>query len=169
MYCKKCGKFIGNEADLCDECNAKAQPVFKEFEEPSLTRPAAYTYNPTPAPAPAPQPNVGLGKPIAATILGAFGFWLVYFAMILFIEEMGYGIDDYGTVFVCLLLSIAPCILSLIFGIHSIKAFKAVKGRKNAKAIVSLVLGINAVVFAAIGLFLIMYVFAMMGLLESVM
>ena len=23
MYCKKCGKFIGTDADLCDECKQK--------------------------------------------------------------------------------------------------------------------------------------------------
>lgn len=158
MYCKKCGKFIGNDADLCDECLLKEEGVFSEF--------AGKQETPTSAPAPTYHPiasndssRISLGKPIAAVILSTIGFSLIYFGLMTcleILEAAGSELADIEGVIACILVGCIPCVLGLIFGIQSINHFKATSMIKSGKRIPVLILGIESVVTAGIGLFVVL-------------
>ena len=149
MYCKKCGKFIGNDADLCDECLAKEQAVFSEFSEPAPETPAPVYYQESAYNAGA---QIKLGKSIAAAVLSYLGFLIIYIGFMIMAELASYGSDiSVATAFV--LIGCIPNVLGLIFGIQSIKHFKATSMIRSGKRIPVLILGISSVVMAGIGLF----------------
>ena len=144
MYCKKCGKFIETDAELCADCMAKEQANNQQD----------YYFEPQPAPAqPAPaQSGVpGLGKAITSAILGTVGFYFIYFALILGLELA--SVMSVGVVVVFMLISIALGIISLIFGIQSIKTFVREKNSGRRKPIATLILGICGLSFGALTLF----------------
>lgn len=153
MYCKKCGKFIGNDSDYCDECSVKETEAFEEFSEKKAEEvPPVYNYVPTPAPTYNGSDEIKLGKAIAAMILSELGFWFIYFAItILGAMVTSY---DYTSVIICVLAGLPMCIISLVFGIQCIKNFKATSQFRNGKRIPVLILGISSVVLAGISLFL---------------
>ncbi len=154
MYCKKCGKFIGNDSDYCDECSVKETEAFEEFSEKKAEEVSpVYDYAPTPAPTYNGSDEIKLGKAIAAMILSEIGFVFIY-AAIMLLGAMVTTYDD-TSVIVCAVLGLPMCILSLIFGIQSIKNFKATSHFRNGKRIPVLILGICSVVMAGISLFLV--------------
>ncbi len=160
MYCKKCGKFIGNDSDFCDECSAKEAEVFGEFFDAKKETPPAYdcashsTYSD--------GNQVSLGKAIAAVVLSDVGFAFIYLALVL----MGATIvlEDYASVIVCMLIGLVTSVLGLIFGIKAIKHFKETSNIRSGKRIPVLVLGILSVVTAGIGLFLAFFIFCVLSL-----
>ena len=155
MYCKKCGKFIGNDSDYCDECSVKETEAFEEFSEKKAEEvPPVYNYAPTPAPTYNGSDEIKLGKAIAAAILSELGFFFIYFAIIWLGSIVTVDTYDYTTVIICALAGISMSILGLIFGIQSIKNFKATSQFRNGKRIPVLILGISSVVLAGISLFL---------------
>jgi hypothetical protein len=135
MYCKKCGKFIGNDSDLCDECRAKEE-VFSEFGGSTTEDTAKTYYN---ADAYTYTKEVSLGMPIAATILSHIGFFMVYLGVISV------------TMFI---LGLVPSILGLIFGVRSIGYFKSTSAIRSGKRIPVLILGIVSVVMSGLALFI---------------
>ena len=152
MYCKKCGKFIGNEADFCDECAAKEDAVFAEFFEkktestlPPFVHETVYNGG----------KEIRLGKAIAAMILSEIGLMLIYIGIILMGElaMVEYTVEYSGAI-ACMLIGCIPCVLGLIFGIQSICNFKATSMVKSGKRIPVLILGILSVVSSGLGLFL---------------
>lgn len=163
MYCKNCGKFIGNDADLCEDCETKDKAVdevvFSEFPEKEETKTPVY---------PKAEPcdsgmEVSLGKPIAAIVLSTVGFFMIYLGLILVAQLMYY--DDVTTSIVFMFLGLVPSILGLIFGIQSIKHFKATAEIKSGKRIPVLILGISAVVTAGVGLFIALLMFMIYAML----
>lgn len=154
MYCKKCGKFIGNDSDYCDECSVKETEAFEEFSEKKAEEVSpVYDYAPISAPTYNGSDEIKLGKAIAAAIWSEIGFVLIYAAIML----LGAMVTtyDYTSVIVCAVLGLPMCILGLIFGIQSIKNFKATSQFRNGKRIPVLILGISSVVMAGISLFLV--------------
>ena len=156
MYCKKCGKFIGNDADLCDECMAQEETAFGEFstqkEEPYASPAPPVSPAPTYYQTSAYSEGISLGKPLAAIILSDIGLAFIYIALLCIGELAYYG--DYGATTVLLLIGISLSIVGLILGIQSIKYFRATSMIKSGKRIPVLILGIVSVVIAGVGLFL---------------
>ena len=168
MYCKKCGKFIGNDSDFCDECAAEAKEVFSEFAENKTENvvPSEPVINVAPVSEPvviAPNCEVSLGKPIAATILSSIGCFFIYIGIILAGELAAYGEID--SVLGVMFIGLIPSILGLIFGIQSIKHFKATSGIKSGKRIPVLILGIESVAMSGTMLFLAAFILMIMGML----
>ena len=176
MYCKKCGKFIGTDSDLCDECTAKANEVFSEFSddkgesappktEPPKTEPPKTNVNYN-NPNPPVNTEISLGKAIAGVVLGFLGFFITYIGIIVLAEIAALGSSDLGTGFITMFLGCAPSIIALSFGISSIKLFKATSNVKSGKRIPLLILGISSVVFGGIGLF---FVFLLLILIMALL
>ncbi|MBQ7879666.1 MAG: hypothetical protein IJ317_03350 [Clostridia bacterium] len=159
MYCKKCGKFIGTDEDLCYECKS-VELMEEKPVEPTPQPQQAYaqpqpTYAPQPTPVQPVQPQTeragnvmtGFGKALAGTIVGFFGF---IFACI----ALGAGVAGgfTGAFFVLWSIAIAGGVISLIFGIQSIKVFKREKRADRKPPIPALVLGIVSTVLAGLAL-----------------
>lgn len=137
MYCKKCGKFIGTDVDICDEC--------KQNEVPLNVNTAYQTANPYENEAFYQLPTIvqqdtsviNLGKAIAATILATIGFIFVYAGILSILEP--------PVAIVCMVLGLVPAILGLIFGCQSISNFKQTAYIRSGKRIPVLILGISSV------------------------
>ena len=159
MYCKKCGKFIGTDEDLCYECKS----VDLMDEKPAQPTPQ---FQPAYAPQPKLQPQVeregsvmtGFGKALAGTIVGFFAFIFSIVALI-----VGAGTGFTGGFFVVWSIAVAGGVISLVFGIQSIKVFKREKRAGRKPPVPALVLGIVSTSLAGIT---ILYAFiALMGAL----
>ena len=162
MYCKKCGKFIGNDSDFCDECLAKEQVAFSEFPEakPQTPAPACSQENAYNA-----SDEIRLGKSIAASILSGVGFSFMYFWFIIAILILAtYGADS-GAMAMLTLVSCAPNVLGLIFGIQSIQHFKATSKIRSGKRIPVLILGIDAVVTSGLSLVYFSFLLMVFGMI----
>ena len=194
MYCIKCGKQI-EKGTLCNEClvaelvseePAKKEPVAQESTEVTPMQESTATTDAgidtagnftffneqmnEAAPTPTfengntmPEPHnrmYGFGKALAATIMSAVGFIMAYVAIFVAILEPAAAL-------VVLLLSCPLIIISFIFGIQSIKLFKA---RKNtcAKPIPTLVLGIESVATSGFSAFFAFIVFLVVIIAMSV-
>lgn len=160
MYCKKCGKFIGNESDFCDECSLKEKEVFGEFFEAKRETPPSYDYASNSTYSDGKQ--VSLGKAIAAAVLSDIGFAFIYLALVLMGATI--ALENYDSVIVCMLIGLVTSVLGLIFGIKAIKHFKETSNVRSGKRIPVLILGILSVVTAGIGLFLAFIIFCILSL-----
>lgn len=148
MYCTKCGKWIDYEATVCNECRA-AEEVASAAAENREAEPRPDVSDMfTPAPFEIDPKNrmFGFGKALTSAILGFFGFLFSYIALVAGIIEPGAGI-------VLFILGLPPTIISIIFGIQSIKAFKKRSANGCAKPIATLVLGIHGVALGATAAF----------------
>lgn len=146
MYCKNCGKFIGNDADLCDECLAKKE-AFNAFSEGKAADVQPTEYQPSACggrPANDASRQIKLGKAIAAMILSEIGAMLIYIGIFMLAR-------------ISIIIGCIPSVLGLIFGIQSIACFKATSRIKNGKRIPVLILGISSV--AITGTMLLLAVF----------
>lgn len=157
MYCKKCGKFVGTAVEICDECKQKEVPANDntqfQFSEPYQNT----TYYQAPNVS-QDTSAINLGKAITGMILAAVGLTFIYAGMILS------WIPAAAVVF--MILGLVPTILGFVFGLQSIINFKKTSHIRSGKRIPVLILGIAAVVNAAIGLicvFLLIYFVAVIG------
>ena len=160
MYCKKCGKFIGNEADLCDECVAREAANAAQGEIPTpdvYCQPQVNEF--------VPQEQVRLGRAIAAMILADIGFIFVYIAFLL---TAAVGPRYIGGAVAGLLIGAIPSIFGLIFGIKSITNFKATAALRTGKRIPVLILGIMSVVTAGIGVIFVLIALMVTGTFNAV-
>lgn len=155
MYCKKCGKFIGTDEDFCYECKSESL-----MDEP--VQPVAQSAQPVAQPQAqverAGNVMTGFGKALAGTIVGFFGF--IFAVVALMFASLG-GFT--GAFFMVLSLSIAGGVISLIFGIQSIKVFKREKRAGNKPPVPALVLGICSTVAGGLTL-----LYALLALLCAV-
>ena len=144
MYCKRCGKFIDYQAEICNECAAAEQTVAAQVQPVQVVS----------APAQEGSMKTGLGKAIACAILGTVSLIFLEFMLIPLETISSYGYDDYyiselAGMFVLILFSIGLAIPSLILSISSIKTFKDESNAKRIKPIPTLILGIYGLSNAA--------------------
>lgn len=179
MYCTKCGKEI-ESGRFCADCAATSQPTNPQPQTPVYPQPQAPVYPQPQAPVypqpqapvyPQPQAPVypqpqqktysqpstpsyhsympepgnrmyGFGKALTAAILGFVGFIWAYVAMVM----------SFAGGMVVVLLGVPFYVISIVFGIKSIKVFTS---RKNtcAKPIPTLILGISGLSLGAIAAF----------------
>ncbi len=167
MYCRNCGKWIDDDAELCVDCK-ETSDFFSE--EPS-EEPSSVARGTSVGQAVEGSRKTGLGKALTATILSAISYFLIMFAAGLILgaleeyEEYVYYyefsmiefleyIEIYEITLFCLLAPIGMSIPALIMGILSIVCFKREKNAGRVKPIVTLILGIVGLVLAALVIFL---------------
>ena len=181
MFCKKCGKQLDYEGDICLECQqaqspAPAQPAeAPAYEVPAYTAPV---YEAPVAPQAtmqaAPVANAGDKKTgfkpaLTATILAGISFlFTVTIAMMMtggmdmqLIREAFSGdrdviailITSYGVTYMMFAVAeIALCIPAIVKGAQSIACFVKESKANRIKPVVTLVLGIVAIALAAIAI-----------------
>ena len=144
MYCKECGKFIGTDADVCDECKQKQEAMNENKPQPSTN-----TYENTgfyqPPIVPQDTSVINLGKAIAAMILSTIGFIFSYAGLLTIWEP--------DAAIICMVIGIVPTILGLVFGVQSISNFKQTNYIRSGKRIPVLILGISSVIFSGVAIF----------------
>lgn len=129
MYCKKCGRFIGEDIDLCDVCAEETTVVISKQTANVDTS------------------SINLGKAIAAAILSNVGFIFAYAGVISMVFMKAEVIIFIGS---CM------TILGFIFGLMSIFNFKNTSNIKSGKRIPVLILGIESVVMSGIWFIILM-------------
>ena len=116
MYCQNCGKENNNGNIICDECLQKQS-------QPS-TQPQG-------------EQKTGFGKALACTIVSNVALVVMVYAFIVYAfgfslkvsDAGGEGLILFGITF--FLASTAAEIVSLVFGIASIKRYKQIKKEVN--------------------------------------
>lgn len=129
MYCKKCGRFIGEDIDLCDVCAEETTVVISKQTANVDTS------------------SVNLGKAITAAILSNVGFIFAY---------VGLFTMAIMNTMVIILIGSCMIILGFIFGLMSIFNFKNTSNIKSGKRIPVLILGIESVVMSGIWFIILM-------------
>ena len=134
MYCSKCGKQIDYNATVCNECKSAEMGGY-------------YYYGAAPAAAPVPPAApvastrmVGFGKALAGTIVSFIGYIFSVIGMVIAIYPAG--------AIVLMLLALSMGVVSLVFGVQSIKTFKALKNGPGGSPIATLILGIASTAWA---------------------
>ena len=172
MYCKKCGKKLDYDGDLCEECRNRelvygdeqtkaetASTAYDPFDEPSTDANRA-TGNGNVAYMPSGENGDrmhGFGKALTSAILGDVGVVLAYFGIYASIFSVGLGIF-------LILGSIALAVLGLVFGIQSVQTFIADKNAGRVKPIATLVCGIIGIVGSAVTAFVLVIMGAVLGI-----
>lgn len=171
MYCRKCGKQVNGNEELCEECRHNELVFGEEQKRAQQTNANAYNnananayYNGASARQPAVNENRMLSFPIAltGTILGVFAYIFMLMSLIYMgkyavaISGESYYYSAYralayrNVAWVFFILGLAGAICALVFGIKSIMAFARVKRDGGVRPIPALVLGIISVVAAGI-------------------
>lgn len=155
MYCRKCGKKIDYDAEMCVECQENEE-LFVSVEETPV-QPAqqpTYTYA-QPAAAPAPQDNgsrkYGLALGIAGAIVSEFAVVFAYLMIVLGLASGGMATAIF------LPFALGTSIFSLVAGIKSINRYKACSNAGKVRPIPTLILGIISLV-GAIAAFLLIFI-----------
>lgn len=140
MYCIKCGNELkeGQVGNVCDDCQAQEQ--LKQ----TLYNNNAHKVN---------YRMYGFGKALASTIMSVIGYIFALMAYILAVAILSTnGIDNVEgspiIIVVWTMMALPLVIISIIFGIKSIKNFKYCKSKNLPKPIATLVLGITGVTFS---------------------
>ena len=154
MYCRKCGRRIDYDALICRECE-------EEQRRSAESQQVEQTVNASVRPAPVGNRKEGFGKALASTIMGSVSFFVFIIALVVMSVASALYISSttyYGTSgytagmligFVLLFASLGVSIVSLIFGIQSIKCFVKAKNEGRAKPVATLVCGIVGIVMSA--------------------
>jgi len=144
MFCRFCGKELEENAAFCGNCGA---PVGNKTAEKSEKVAEPFFAEEKPLPAVNPRME-GFGKALTGTILSFVGMVLFFVvcALIVGAEEYNYYYDytyvreeDLIAALFLLLGAIALGVVSVVFGVKSIKTFKNAQGQKP---IATLILGI---------------------------
>ena len=172
MYCRKCGKMVEDDKELCVDC--QEMDVFFG-DEPKAENVKAETV----APKLEGSRKTGMAKGLVGTILGAvayfiacIGFGLISGALevveeeayLYSVEEVLKELNLYGVTAFCGTLPLLMFVPSLVLGILSISCFKREKNAGRVKPIPTLVLGIVSVVLAALNALFSLCIFAMLAL-----
>ena len=161
MYCKKCGKKLDYDGDLCEECRNR-ELVYGDEEKKAEAETTSTTYDPFDEPPIGVNPASGYGNSAYVPDNGdrMHGFGKALTAAIL--SEVAVVSVALGVFLI--LATIAMAVISLVFGIQSIKTFVADKNAGKVKPIATLVCGIAGVVAAAVALFVLVVVGSVVGL-----
>ena len=164
MYCKKCGKKLDYDGDLCEECRNR-ELVYGDEQKKAETETTSTAYDPFDDPPIGANPSRGynnaayvpetengdrmhgFGKALAAAILGDLAAAFSYIGIYVCLFSVALGV-------LTVLATIAMSVIALVFGIQSIKTFIADKNAGRVKPIATLVCGIAGVATAAIALFI---------------
>lgn len=141
-YCVRCGKKLEDDSGLCEDCRKQQQNQTTEIAHSEVT------VNQVTATEEQPSGRMdGFGRALTSVILShaCMAISLVLFWVVTLKE---------GFCLLLLLGSIAPQIISLVFGIKSINVFKRNKREGNAKPVATLVLGIVGTIGGAVGIYL---------------
>lgn len=183
MFCRKCGKQIDYDAVCCKECQEMDE--FFGSDTPAVEEPSFPVQQEKPVLEG--SRKEGLGKALAATILGGIAYFFVLIALGMLTNMFG-DLDDlemmpylysssevitpiaYDSTVMAIMLALTGIALilaipSLILGIQSIKCFGRQKQEGKVRPVATLVLGIVAVVLAATVLSSALGIFAIAGLL----
>jgi hypothetical protein len=140
MYCRKCGKYIPSNADVCADCAAKEAQYTPVTPIVNIPQKQGSLMN-------------GFGKALTAAILGFVGFFCSLFGYLFSVVTFGLSTAGESTesqlIFSILfwVFAVGLAIPALLFGVRSIKLFIAEKKAGHKKPIPTLALGIGAVVF----------------------
>ncbi len=164
MFCRKCGKYIPSNADVCADCAAKEAQYTPVTPVVNIPTQKGSLMN-------------GFGKALTGAILGFVGVFCSLFGYLFSIATLGLAAAGESTerqlIFSILfwVFAVGLAIPALLFGVRSIKLFIAEKKAGNKKPIPTLALGIGAVVcvgmiaiFALITLFFIAFISAFFGM-----
>lgn len=158
MYCKYCGKQTENQDGVCNECKEKNNRQTDDFfsDAPSQN----YTYEQQAKPVQNfYDKKFGFGQALTSTILGVVGYIFVFIALEVIAILESYGSDiTAGIVF--FVLSLPMGIISLVYGIASIKRFKEASSH-GVKPIATLILGIVGTVAGGLTLLFAFIVFCL--------
>ncbi|MBE6595738.1 MAG: hypothetical protein E7644_08070 [Ruminococcaceae bacterium] len=162
MYCTKCGKEMDYDATVCREC--------QQAETAEVLTPIIESIDPAPRRNPRMR---GFGKALASAIVGFVGMYCAVFFYIFGMVGIGIHAESgapLGTSIVSTivleLISLIPAVIALVFGIRSIKVFRATPA-DQPKPIPTLVLGIVGVASAGFALFyagIVIFIISMLGL-----
>ena len=146
MYCRKCGKQLPDNQTLCDECRLKETGAKPEQANTSRM--------------------YGFAKALVGMLLGIVGDVLSSIACgvvnIAYLTAIVGGNAYYNftvlisTVWGLTILSIPLLIIAMVFGVQSIKAYNRIQQQGGVKPIPALVLGIIAVVAAALSILMVL-------------
>ena len=152
MYCKKCGKLLPGEADLCRDCFDQANKAAQQT--PYYGRPPVVA-----VPVDRDNRMYGFGKALASTIMSESAFIAVIFSFVFFFEMIATdaGPIEIMTAFVSYVALFAVIVVALVFGIRSISTYSRRSREGCAKPVPTLVLGIIGVVSSAIALIYALY------------
>lgn len=170
MYCRKCGKWIEGDAEMCADCQQNEDLFKVEREEPvqPTGQNAQYEYffngaQEQPAQQPWQQPvqpqdkgsrMTGFGLALAGTIVSEFAILFSYLFMGLVVAGGMGG-------FVMFPFAVGTAIFTLISGIKSLNTSKACVQAGKVKPIPTFILGIINVVGAGLSFFFIFLTFMM--------
>lgn len=138
MYCKKCGKFIGNDNDsVCEEClqkeNASTESVVEITEEKGSRK-------------------TGLAKAIVAGCLTLGSVIFIYVALF-------FSLISIEAMLVFTMMSMAMGIVAIVFGAKCIAVFKTESRENRIKPIPTLIVGIASLATSAILVFVFFFTF----------
>lgn len=125
MFCKKCGKQIAGNDELCEECKAAENTNGLDSN----------------------KSNVGMlsfGKALASTIMG-FGVFIISNVL----ESSGAYMNLISMIFLSI-IDVAVIALSIVFGAKAIHTYSTYKASSSKKPLPAFVLGIIGVVLAGI-------------------
>lgn len=155
-YCKRCGKFVQTEGDLCEDCR-NSELIFGEF--PTTGAPVA--------PADPGTRMDGFPKALVSVILGVVSF---IFAIVTYVLMSAFIAGGLGVAFPIIfgILTVGGIVVSVIFGVKSIVKFVDSKRRGKVKPIATLVCGIVGCASSALAvlyLFLAVILLCFVGLI----
>lgn len=157
MYCRKCGKEINYDAEICVECQQNEE-LFNKAEEAPVAQPV----QPVCEAVPEKKGSVmkGFGLALASVIVSIFGLAFFYGIIIGFAEvledfdEATMYLEIGPSVYFLYIIGLAMTIFSLVGGIISMTVFFKAKKNGETKPIPALIMGIVSVVEAAASLLL---------------
>ncbi len=155
MYCKKCGKFIDYDADMCVECQqATAQSAPEQNTEVVYAQPVQPIVESKPVEEG--SMTTGLGKSIASAILGFIGYIFAFVAIMMLSEAVEYSYDTSGIIggaVALFIIALGLSIPGLILGIGGMRTFFNEKNAGRKKPIPTLIVGIAGMSLSALALF----------------
>ena len=127
MYCRKCGKYIPSNADVCADCAAKEAQYTPVTPIVNIPQQQGSLMN-------------GFGKALTAAILGFVGLFCSLFGYLFSVVTFGLSTAGESTesqlIFSILfwVFAVGLAIPALLFGVRSIKLFIAEKKAGHKKA-----------------------------------
>ena len=155
MYCRKCGKKIDYDAEMCVECQENEELFTREDEQPAPQPAYDYAQSAQRSYAPAQEDRgsrmYGFGLALAAVIVSEFAIGFTYGMLAAML-----GSGWLGAILVLLPMSIGMAVFTLIAGIKSVKRYIACSNAGKVKPIPTLILGIVAIVMSGLNFLLIL-------------